>query len=82
MTLGYDYDQRAYRINGASVAAVLALAGDNPHWYFDYGDCGSHDVLLRTETPIERRKRLEEERIARFEEEKRVARSRHIPIHY
>ena len=72
----YDEQQRAYIINGATVAEVMELAGDHTLWTFGYGGCGSHEVLLYTESVEERRKRREEERIAAFEEEKRQARER------
>lgn len=72
----YDEQQRAYIINGATVGEIVDLAGVHPLWTFGYGGCGSHEVLLYTETAEERRKRQEEERIAAFEEEKKQARER------
>lgn len=72
----YDEQRRAYIINGATVGEIVGLAGDHPLWTFGYGGCGSHEVLLYTESATERRKRREEERIAAFEEEKKQARER------
>ena len=72
----YDEQRRAYVINGATVGEIVGLAVAHPLWTFGYGGCGSHEVLLYTESVEERRKRQEEERITAFEEERKQARER------